>query len=242
MPMFINPKKKRRARKRKARRARKRLYGAAAMAKRGKLLGAAAKAARRRRPAAKRSKRRRSRGTIQSVRRAGSKRPVSRARWLASGFRRNLMANRKSRKRRYRRNPTLFGGGMVRRAMQIAQGGAGVVAGKIVVRQVTKLVPNVDPSTPVGIAVQLGIALAAGIAGQRFLKLRGPFADGLVYGAAAGAVESAIKLIAPGQAAAFLGQYDDEYEVPLAAYPSAAMLPPSREQAALMGAYATGMY
>lgn len=83
-------------------------------------------------------------------------------------------------------------------------GGGGVVAGKIVSRQGITLTRQ-DPNSPIGVAAQLAIAVAAGI-GLKMIGIKGPFADGLVYGVAAGAAESALKLALPGQAEMLLGE------------------------------------
>ena len=95
-------------------------------------------------------------------------------------------------------------------------GGGGVVAGKIVSRQGITLTRQ-DPNSPIGVAAQLAIAVAAGI-GLKMLGIKGPFADGLVYGVAAGAAESALKLALPGQAEAILGEQGGMGAYGLSAY------------------------
>jgi hypothetical protein len=127
--------------------------------------------------------------------------------------------------------------------MELAQGGLGVVAGKVVARQGVSLLKLV-PETPIGIAGQLGIALAAGYAARRFLRMSGALVDGLVYGAAGSAVEAALKTFAPTVATKLLGD-DTGYEVPLSAYPTQAALPSGHDAGVapmLMGAYASGIY
>jgi hypothetical protein len=136
---------------------------------------------------------------------------------------------------------------MVGQAINVLVGGAGVTAGKIVARQATSML-RLNPSSPVGIAGQLAVAVLAGTVAKRTLRLRGPFADGLIYGAAAGAAESALRLIAPGMASGLLGEYGEydesqemgAYGYELSSYPTGASLAASvaREQSALMGAYA----
>ncbi len=147
------------------------------------------------------------------------------------------------RRRRYRRDPSLFAtrrDGIIGQAMQTLVGGAGVAAGKLVARQGTALLKLV-PGSPIGIAGQLAVALAAGI-GADVLKLKGPFRDGMIYGAAAGAFESLLKLIVPGLGTKLLGEVE-EYEVPLSAYPTAALPAGATvDQQFSLGAYATGVY
>jgi hypothetical protein len=150
--------------------------------------------------------------------------------------------------RRRRRNPPLFKG-LLGEGIRIVTGGAGVTVGEIVNRQGVQML-RLDPQSPVGIGVQFGIALAAGIGAKRFLKLSGPFVDGLVYGAASAPFKAGLRLIAPGVAARLL----DGGEVALAPGVSGwpidgagmgayATLPPAnREAAALMAAYSTGIY
>lgn len=197
---------------------------------------------------------------MKSIRSQKTGKPVTRAAWKRSGFRRNKMAKRRlpprtksgrfrkraggtrratttaRRRRTYRRNPPLFRG-ILGAVMQAGVGGAGVSAGKIANRQGVSLL-NLDPTSPIGIAAQAGIAIAAGVLAKQF-RMRGPFVDGLVYGAMSGAVESAIKMVAPAQAAALLGEYPYD-NLNLAAYPIAALPPMTEDQNAAMGAYATG--
>ncbi len=106
---------------------------------------------------------------------------------------------------------------MIQGAMDALFGGAGVTAGKIVSRQGITMF-NQDPNSPLGIAAQLAIAVAAGV-GLRMFGIKGPFADGLVYGAGAGAAESALKFMLPGQAEVLLGETMGAYgTMGLAAY------------------------
>lgn len=241
-----------RKRRRKVTRRRKKLHGAAALAKRGVLMGAAAKASKKgkkrkkSRTAKKRTKRAAAKrtGTIKSVRRGGKS--VSRRAWRASGYRRNPMARGRKRKgaRRYRRrNPPLLGRGLVGRATQVLIGGAGVTAGKVVARQGITLLKQ-DPSTPIGIGTQLLVALVAGMLARQF-GIKGVFADALVYGAAGGAAESTLRLVAPEQATKLLDAGglsawpSDGGSLGLMAYPTGAI--PDREQSYLMSAYASGI-
>lgn len=155
---------------------------------------------------------------------------------------RRAAARRSRPRRRYRRNPPrLFGAGgkgIIGGVTNALAGGAGVTAGKVVARQGIALTRQ-DPNSPVGIAAQLAIAVAAGIAAKRF-GLRGAFGDGLVYGAANGAFESLLKLVAPGQAERLLGEYGYD-NVVLSAYPTSipAAFPAGAD--ATMGAYAPGL-
>jgi len=133
---------------------------------------------------------------------------------------------------------------MIRSGMNAVVGGAGVTAGKIATRQGIAML-NIDPNQPMGIAATLGIAVAAGILAQQF-GLKGAFVDGLVYGGAAGAVESGLRLIAPTQASQLLDAYPYDGAGGVGAYgpPVLPALPAvaSRDQGASMGMYATGVY
>lgn len=154
------------------------------------------------------------------------------------GRRRNPIAtlNPRHRRRRFRRNPPLFSArGIINAATEGLAGGAGVTAGRIVVRQGIALV-KVDPNTYVGAAAQGAIGVVARMVLRRFLRgrLGSAFADGVTYGAFNGAFETVIRLVAPDQAAKLLG---DTYMLPgLAAYAVPALAAPG------MSAYDAGVH
>lgn len=145
------------------------------------------RARRRRRSRARRNPKRTRSKVIKSVKRRGK--PVSRAAWKASGYRRNPMAKRRKRsyRRRYRRNPPIIK--TVQRGVTDA---FAVVVGKGIARTVPTVL-GLPTTGAVGIAVQALGAVAAGML-LRTLKLGGRDFERLaVAGGLAAPIESFIK-------------------------------------------------
>ena len=97
--------------------------------------------------------------------------------------------HRKRRRRSYRRNPSMRGVmGTIKQGVKDA---AGVIAGKVAVRALPKLIPGATQPGALGLAIQGAFAVGAGWAAHKFVG--GNFARMVVAGGIAAVAETAIK-------------------------------------------------
>lgn len=158
----------------------------------------------------------------------------------ASGSRR---APARKRSYRRRRNQPMMKN-LIKQATDVAVGGAGVTTGEMANRQIIQML-RLDPNSLMGAGGQIIGAVALGMLLAQF-KIKGPFADGVAYGAASSGFKSLVRQFAPPELADRLLSDYGGYGyggTGLAAYATRPALPVGTniDQTASLAAYASGV-